>query len=149
MQTISSEILINSHLVTHEETGDRYEFILNDQLNVLECVRLHRLSKGNIQPIRNSRTILKGLLFEINHVRVNPLLDNTQIIDFFINTLDQIGVKVSHQPRQDSMAVCFKPLGEISDNVRFYLSEEGKLVFLSPSTTRPRLVYSKPELRLV
>ncbi len=149
MQAISSEILINSHLVTHQDLGDRYEFILNNQLNIVECVRLHRLSKENIQPIRNSRTILKGLLFEINHVRVNPLLDNAQIIEFFINTLSQIGVRVSHQPPQDSMAMCFKPLGEISNNVRFYLNEEGKLVFLSPSATRPKLVYSKPCLRLV
>jgi len=142
-QTCALEILINSYQVTASADGDPYEFILNEDFQVMECVKIESISKNTIRPIRNSIAALDGFLFEMNHVRVNPKLDNTYIIKKLTEALKQIGVEVFNQPRQDSLAVCYKPLGEISDNVRFYLNKEGKLIFLSPST-RPRLVYSKP-----
>lgn len=145
-QTLALEILINSYQVTCQSiASDFYEFILNEDLRVIECVKLESINQGIIQPIKDPRTVLDGYLFELNHVRVNPRLDNTYIVKQLTDALGQIGVKVANQPKQDSMAVCFKPLGEISANVRFYLNQEGKLVFLSPST-RPRLIYSKPSV---
>jgi hypothetical protein len=145
-QTLALEILINSYQVTTGTTeGDSYEFILNEDLQVIECVKLESINKSIIQSIKDAKTVLNGYLFELNHVRVNPRLDNTYIVKQLTDALSQIGVKVANQPKQDSMAVCFKPLGEISDNVRFYLNQEGKLVFLSPST-RPKLIYSKPSV---
>lgn len=143
MQSSASEILINSYQITHHEDGDSYEFVLNKDLRVMECVKVGSHSRDIIRHIQNSRVALEGLLFELNHVRVNPRLDNSQIIECLTGALKQIGVRVQHQPKQSSMVICYKPLGEISDNVRFYLNKEGKLVFLSPAT-RPRLVYSKP-----
>ncbi len=144
MQAIASEILINSYQITRQNAGDAYEFILNDELYVTECIKVESTPKGLISPIKNSKKALEGMLFELNHVRVNPKLDNSQIIYHLTSALNQIGVKVSNQPHKDSMAVCFKPLGEISESVRFYLNKEGKLIFLSPAM-RPRLVYSKPK----
>jgi hypothetical protein len=193
MQTIASEILINSYQVTHQamsgqtsthqrfvkrantmddtshHTHDTYEFILNDEMYVTECIRIEPVPKaakmpfstceaypsrvgardgvnqlGLVRPIKNSTTELDGMLFELNHVRVNPKLDNSEIIYHLTKALNQIGVRVSNQPDKDSMAICFKPLGEISESVRFYLNKEGKLIFLSPAM-RPRLVYSKPK----
>lgn len=144
-QIMASEILINSSQVTRHSDGKAFEFILDENLQVIECVRLESLNQDIARPIRDSSIQLDGMLFELNHVRVNPLLDNTYIIKRLTDVLNQIGVRVSNQPRQNSMAVCFKPLGEISDNVRFYLNKEGKLVFLSPSM-RPRLVYSQPKI---
>ena len=134
-----SEILINSSLVTHDEGGDSYEFVLNELLQVIECVKVDSLANGIISPIENAEQTLDGLLFELNHVRVNPRVDNSHIIQCLTSALDSIGVHVANPPESDSMALCFKPLGEISDNVRFYLSNQGKVVFLSPST-KPRLV---------
>lgn len=145
LQTIAREILISSYQVTPHSNGEPYEFILNHELTVMECVKVVSLNQSIIRPINDSKTVLEGMLFELNHVRVNPRLDNTFIIKQLTEHLQQIGVRVSNQPKQNSMTVCFKPLGEISDNVRFYLNKEGKLVFLSPST-RPRLVYSKPSI---
>lgn len=138
----SSEILINSTHITHNEFGDVYEFVLNDQLQVLECVKVNSVSKGYIHPIENSSLELDGMLFELNHVRVNPRVDNTYIINCLTTALKNIGVEVSNPPDANSIAVCFKPLGEISDNVRFYLSNQGRVIFLSPST-KPKLVVNK------
>lgn len=134
MQAIASHILIRATQITHSQMGDKYEFILDYHLNVLESIKL----------TIGQKTDLDGMLFELDHVRVNPVLDNTRMIARLTDALAEIGVKVSNQPQQTSMAICFKPMGEIRDNVRFYLNKEGKLVFLSP-ITRPRLVYSRPK----
>lgn len=141
-QAIAAEILINSYQVTGKNTREHYEFILNSEMRVTECIRIESMRQGLIRPIQDSTTVLEGMLFELNHVRVNPKLDNSQIIYHLTKTLNQIGVRISNQPDKDSMALCFKPLGEISESVRFYLNKEGKLIFLSPAM-RPRLVYSK------
>src|SRR5690349_18467612 len=122
MQAIASHILIRATHITHSEMGDKYEFILDYHLNVLESIKLHVGRKMD----------LEGMLFELNHVRVNPMLDNRRMIARLTTALAEIGVKVSNQPQQTSMAICFKPMGEIRDNVRFYLNKEGKLIFLSP-----------------
>ena len=142
---MASEILINSYQVTRQNTRDAYEFILNNEMYVTECIRIESIQKGLIRPIKNSTTVLEGMLFELSHVRVNPKLDNSQIIYYLTHALNQIGVRITNQPDKDSMAICFKPLGEISESVRFYLNKEGKLIFLSPAM-RPRLVYSKPKI---
>ena len=145
MEGIGKQILINSTHMTHRDMEDTYEFILDEQMALVECVRLEHTEQNGVRSIKDLKTALDGKLFELNHVRVNPKVDNSFIIGKLTNTLNQIGVRVSNQPRSNSMAVCYKPLGEISHNVRFYLNEEGKLVFLSPAT-RPRLVYSKPKV---
>lgn len=146
------EILINSQEVTPNDTGDTFEFVLTakiktiedkltPELEVVECVKVDSVASGIITPIPD-KSELDGMLFELNHVRVNPRVDNSFIIDCLTQALDNIGVNVSNPPGLDSMALCFKPLGEISDNVRFYVSKKGaqdKVIFLSP-TTRPKLV---------
>lgn len=165
IQTVAQEILLSSYQVTHQQDGDVFEFILNEDLYVMECVRIKSLYGGiprvsrapttGISPIGLRKKLttmgkpipcsaqsLDGFLFELNHVRVNPELDNTFIIQKFTQRLKEIDVKVTNQPKKDSMAICYKPLGEIADTVRFYMDREGKLVFLSPAT-RPRLVYSR------
>ena len=97
------------------------------------------MAQNMISPIEDAAVALDGLLFELNHVRVNPRVDNSYIIGCLTEALKNIGVEVKDQPGANSMATCFKPLGEISDNVRFYLNNKTQVVFLSPST-RPRLV---------
>lgn len=144
MQAISSNILIRSTLITHGEVVDEYEFILDYKLSIREWTKLKIGQLQTFYTIHNSRMELEGMLFELNHVRVNPMLDNTRMIAKLTDALAEIGVKISNQPENSSMAICYKPMGEIRDNVRFYLNKEGKLVFLSP-ITRPRLVYSKPK----
>lgn len=139
--TIASEILISSRQVTRQNLGASYEFILNNELHVIECVEIESVQRNKIRPIPNSTHILKDMLFELNHVRVNPKMDNTLIINRLTFALQDIGVYVSNPPPKDSMAVCFRPLGEISDNVRFYLNPDSKLIFLSPSI-RPKLICS-------
>lgn len=139
MEKESEEILINASHVTHSDFGNAYEFVLNTELHVVECVRIDSLVHGIISTVENASSSLDGMLFELNHVRINPRVDNTNIIQCLTHALNEIGVHVVNQPDSDSMALCFKPLGEISDNVRFYLSNKGRVIFLSPAT-RPKLV---------
>lgn len=145
MQTIASEILLSSYRVGRESMGHIYEFILNDQLQVIECLKFEPIVQGIKCPIKPSKTSLADTLFELKHVRVNPNLDNTYIIGLLTNALYAIGVKVNNQPTHNAMAICYKPLGEISNTVRFYLNQEEKLVFLSPDM-RPKLVHSKSKI---
>ena len=134
-----SEILINATHVTHDCLGDSYEFVLNDQLQVTECVKIDSLINGTISVVQDTAITLDGMLFELNHVRVNPRVDNTHIIYCLTKSLENIGVYVSNTPDHNSMALCFKPLGEISDNVRFYIDKQAQVVFLS-TATKPKLV---------
>ncbi len=128
---ISSEILINATLVAKGDYADLYEFVLDDNLHIIECVHVASLANGVVIPIDNFKTKLNQTLFELNHVRVNPRLDNTKIINVLTNALTDIGVAVSNQPDKNSLAVCYKPLGEIKDTVRFYFGADGKTIFLS------------------
>jgi len=141
MYRIASEILINAQQVTRQSIGDQYEFILNTELRAIECLKITSVPKGTAHALSGALYILEGMLFELNHVRVNPKMDNMGIIRCLTNALKEIGVQVKNPPPHTAMAVCFKPLGEISDQVRFYLNDKSQLIFLSPAT-RPRLVYS-------
>lgn len=147
MQAIASQILIHATQVTRNHLGDKYEFILNIHLAVVGCVKLNIGHQKDFRTVQHSKLALKGTLFELKHVRVNPTLDNSLILAKLTYAFSEIGVRTSHQPQSNSMAICYKPMGEIRDNVRFYLNEEGKMVFLSP-ITRPRLVYSKPRTKI-
>ncbi|MBN9288600.1 MAG: hypothetical protein BGO43_07230 [Gammaproteobacteria bacterium 39-13] len=129
----ATEILINAIRVSWGNRADIYEFVLNEDLHVIECVHVESLPQGIIYPVNNFRTQLQGVLFELNHVRVNPRLDNTYIIGQLTHALEEIGVNVYNTPRHDSMAVCYRPLGEITENVRFYFSESGHCIFLCPN----------------
>jgi len=130
---IATEILINATRVSRNERADLYEFVLNESLYVIECVQVGSLAKGIIYPIQHFRSGLKNVLFELNHVRVNPRLDNTHIIHSLTHALEEIGVNVYNSPKQDSMKLIYRPLGEITENVRFYFNESGKSVFLCPN----------------
>lgn len=127
------EILINATRVNPSQVTDLYEFVLNDALYVIECVRVESLAEGIIYPVNNYLFELKNVLFELNHVRVNPRLDNTPMIESLTQRLEAIGVEVINPPSQDSMAMCYRPLGEITENVRFYFSESGAITFLCPN----------------
>lgn len=129
----ATEILINAIRVTPERGNDIYEFVLNESLYVIECVHVESLSDGIIYPVSDFRSSLPSVLFELNHVRVNPRLDNTLMINRLTSALESIGVNVYNTPHRDSMTVCYRPLGEITENVRFYFSESGHCVFLCPN----------------
>ena len=126
------EILLNATQVTTQNIAKIYEFILDVNLNVIECVRVESLVEGIVTPVDNYLQTLTGTLFELNHVRVNPKLDNTVIIESLTKAFEKIGVGVNHPPSQNSMALCIKPLGEITQNVRFYFDKGGACVFLCP-----------------
>jgi hypothetical protein len=129
----ATEILINATRVSPGNRADIYEFVLNENLHVIECVHVESLPQGIIYPVNNFLTQLHSVLFELNHVRVNPRLDNTYIIGQLTGALEDIGVNVYNTPRQESMTVCYRPLGEITENVRFYFSDSGHCVFLCPN----------------
>lgn len=141
---MNTEILINSSLVTHNGCSESYEFVLDDSLRVIECIKVDPTAQNMINPISDAAVALDGMLFELNHVRVNPRVDNSYIIGCLTSALKEVGVEVKNQPENRAMATCFKPLGEISDNVRFYLNNKTQAVFLSPSV-KPKLVAVKKQ----
>lgn len=131
--TEGAEILINATMVSKEDYAQIYEFVLNEDLKVTECVHVASLANGIVVPIEDYSSKLAKSLFELNHVRVNPRIDNTNIIQALTKALTDIGIRVSKPPTKNSMALCFKPLGEISDTVRFYFDSDASCVFLSPT----------------
>lgn len=127
-----TELLINATLVTPFDYADIYEFVLNQDLRVTECVRVESLAEGIVFPVENYRQDMQGTLFELNHVRVNPRLDNTEILSTLTAALAHIGVDVHQPPHPQDMKACYKPLGEITENVRFHFNEMGQCIFLCP-----------------
>lgn len=133
MNIVSPEIVINSTLVSNNQEARFYEFILRENLDVMECGYVESLSEGVMHIIDNAPVNLHGYLFELNHVRVNPHADNNCVLNNLAEELQRSGVEIYNQPSQEMMAMCFKPLGELSDIVRFYINAERHLVFLSSS----------------
>lgn len=135
----AKELVINATLVTQAQEAIFYEFILDAELCVSECGYLESLSQGKVRPIHEPIKSLYGSLFELNHVRVNPNLDNTFILSQLANALETSGVRIKHARSSEFMSMCFKPLGELSDIVRFYIAPDSHLVFLSSAVSLQRV----------
>lgn len=134
----SDEILLNAVQVTNNDFSSTFEFVIDSALIITDCVEIDPIDIGSINHIGNAAEELEGLLFELNHVRVNPRINNELIINNLTTALNDIGVDVENKPNEDSMAICFKPLGEICTNVRFYVNNKNKLILLSPNL-KPKL----------
>ena len=48
-----AEILINATLVSPNDVTDIYEFVLNQDLQAIECVRVESLAEGIVFPVDN------------------------------------------------------------------------------------------------
>lgn len=142
----TTEILISAFRVTHPLSHapyhpDTYEFVLNDDMHLVECFKILVPTQGirkNLA-LQGEVNYLENVLFELQHVRVNPKKNNTHIIQRLILALNDIGVSVQSQPSHQDMQLCYKPLGEIEECVRFYLTGSRKIIFLCP-TKGPRLM---------
>lgn len=133
----ATEILINASHITHNLSGDSYEFIINQNLEVLDSIKVTH-SINEVESLKKDINNFEDMLFELGHVRVNPKLDNKEVVNALIEELNKSGISVNNPPHQNSMSICFKPLGEITSSVRFYINYKNKLVFLSPM--QPKLV---------
>jgi hypothetical protein len=141
---ISREILVNATRLTQSNEATVYEFILDDKLKVIELVHITALAEGLVESVKNYQQLFAGELFELNHVRVNPHLDNRPIIEHLSNTLTNIGIQIQHPPHPNDMALTYKPLGEIKDNVRFYYNQATEVTFLCPHP-KLRLIGTQPK----
>lgn len=130
---LATELLISARRINEDRKPDLYEFVLNESLHVIECVHIESLPDAIIYPINDYQSTLSDVLFELNHVRVNPRMDNSYIIGKLTSALNDIGVAVYNTPKSDSLATCYRPLGEITENVRFYFNELGRCTFLCPN----------------
>lgn len=138
---IGNEILINASHITHGDKGASYEFILDMNLCVKESIRIDSINDGGVSYIKNPKEELVDMLFELNHVRVNPQLNNKEIIKNLTTKLKETGISITEQPSQNQMSLCFKPLGKINTNVRFNLGNKGQVIFMSP--IKPKLFCAK------
>lgn len=133
MSRYLNEIVINATRVSADNTARCYEFVLNEALNVVACGYVDSVGSELINVIENYNKELKGVLFELNHVRINPKMDNAFILERFMQEVAKSGVPIRNVPPPDSIKVCYQPIGKLEDVVRFYLTAQNKLVFLSPS----------------
>ncbi len=127
-----SKITINATKITSDESSAViYEFVLDMNLDLVACGYYQSVSQGRMKLINNFRDHLEGELFELNHVRVNPNINNDLVLHRLKKALQASGIEVKSPPEEILMAICYKPLGELNDTVRFYLNDENFLVFLS------------------
>ncbi len=126
------EIVINATKISVEQNSAKiFEFVLDLSLKVVDCCYIPSVSQKTITRIHDYSDSLKGDLFELNHVRINPKLNNELILYRFKKSLQKSGIEIKNPPDEILMAICYKPIGELTGIVRFYLSEDSHLVFLS------------------
>lgn len=117
------EIVINTTCLSDNKF---YEFVVDDTISVVD---FGRLSANGQEVFSLDESELKNKLFELNHVRVNLKRNNHVILTKLHNALVNCGVTI-HKP-DTPITAKFKPLGELSHTVRFYVKAHGELVFLS------------------
>lgn len=122
---------------------NQFEFLINEHLELLKCIQVSIPSKYNNynyteNKIKNFNEIY-NILFELNHVRINPKLNNYAILEILSIMLLNLGIKIENPPNHDSLEMCFKPLGEIKDRIRFYIKDNNQTIFLS-NRAKPRLI---------
>jgi hypothetical protein len=126
-----SELVINATQINDNPNSvESYEFVLDVDLNIVVCNHIQSLSQRRVRVIQQADTALHGALFELNHVRVDPKCNNDLLLERLKTALLLSGVSILAPPDEIFMAVCYKPLGELSDVVRFYI-KDNRLVFLS------------------
>ncbi len=132
----ANEILLNASPVCQDATDDYFEFVVDDSLVARSCLKICFSGENEAIFVKNNLGHARDNLYELNHVRVNPKQDNSYIIACLTQALTDIGVNVQNIPTQDSIATLYKPMGEITDTVRFYVDEDCKLHFLSIATRK-------------
>lgn len=125
-------LLINSTLVTSSNEAKLFEFVLNNNLKVIECGYVSSLANGTVKIIEDFVS-LSGALFEFNHVRINPKLENSRLLQRLRNVLQKSGVTISDPTDEKDIKVLYNPVGQLSEVVRFFLTDQNYLKFLSPA----------------
>ena len=125
-------IVINATEISADNnTAEIYEFVLDLNLKITSCSHIKSISQRRIQILSDYEKQLRDKLFELNHVRVNPMINNDLILHRFKKALELTGVKLKSPPDDILMAICYKPLGELENIVRFYIKDQDSLVFMS------------------
>ena len=132
-------IIINGTLLDNMFSAQCYDFILNKSLRLEKCELFNSAVKNKKRITSRTYYKLYNQLFELNHVRVNPNLDNTLILNKLRDIIKESGVDIKNIPKKDEITICYNPLGELDDNVRFYLNDELNLKFLS-SAVKLRII---------
>ncbi len=126
-------LIINASLVTNSEIAEIYEFVIDQEIGVIDCGRVSSLASMTVRQISEWDVKVANQLFEINHVRINPKIDNTDILDKFCKKLTNFGVEIYNAPQVNDMRILYNPVGELSTIVRFYMKLNKELVFLVPT----------------
>lgn len=126
------KIVINATKVSaHDQSAEIYELVLDQAINVVSCSYVQSVSQARTKLIPDFKDKLVGDLFELNHVRIDPNAKNDLILFRLKKALESSGVKLTAPPDEILMAICYKPLGEINEDVRFYFKPDCSLVFLT------------------
>lgn len=134
----SKYFLINAHLVQPVDylmEKQQFEFILNEELNLLKSFQVQNVTPTNtfkITPIIKIEDLCRKL-FELNHIKINPQFNNANIIKTLSHKFTQLGLKLEGIPSSKDLASYYQPLGKINHKIRFYLNETGNIIFLIPN----------------
>jgi hypothetical protein len=135
-QSVAHEILVNANLVNKDNIEYNYDFLLapnhaGSGFEVADCIRLYNFHQQD----QSLKYTLYDCLFELQHVRIDPLANNENIIALLLAELYGVGVEV----QQDTVTINGKTkhLGKIHSAVRFHLkpNSEGnpQVIFLAPT----------------
>lgn len=120
--------------------------IFKPKLKVHECIKI--MPGGIIINILNPAESLSGLLFELNHVRVNPATDNTEILSELLENFEAISVRVNSakgKTAQPKKLESLNDLSEINDTVRLEIDSKGLLKFFNTNNFCPKVILGNPK----
>jgi hypothetical protein len=125
-----------------QQSNTSYEFTLDANLTIQECTKITKF-KNNVNKlitnINNPSVELQNLLFELDYIRVNPKLDNTYIINSTLHKLKKFGINSTQVPHNNSIKICYMPLGRLSNTMRFYINNSNHIILLS-TMFKPKLI---------
>lgn len=128
-------ILLNTTEIS-QSSANIFEFILSTPTFVIsECYHVINAGSPSFYQINPPFLPLQGHLFEVNHLRIDPLARPNEIIPLLKQHLKGFGLSLP--PEQESCLHCWT--WPASFKLRMSLSNYGDLLFMSPTHPALRL----------
>lgn len=122
-------IVINGTQLGNHFLMPSYDFQLN---KMVEIVSYKLQASSNWITINKESAVRRNNnLFELNYLVFNTDQESDFDLSALIKKIESSGVTVSNQPNHDDLRVMYKPIGDLSNRVRFYITNSCDIVFLS------------------
>ncbi len=126
-------ILLNTTEIS-QSSANIFEFILSTPTFVLsECYHVKNAGTSSFYQINPPFLSLQGHLFEINHLRIDPLIHPSEILPLLKQHLKGFGLSIPHE--EENVRSCWT--WPETFKLRMTINNYGDLLFMSP--THPSL----------